>query len=316
MAKIYCKSSYLLRKDTAENWGNKNPVLRKGEQGLETDTGIMKIGDGVTAFNSLSDDNVYFPKSRINKSVDDVKIYANNNFTNALKSTKSDTAMLLDDVSPVTHEMSVKISSDTVTDLTAVKVSRCGKNLFNPQLLLAGTGWSVDENGVYSGLLHPLYTLYKDGFPIFFKTGLTYTVSFYAKADLTADNERSLYIKFAYTDGTTDGLMIDSTEYKLYKMTSTKDIAYMCVTYNQERTTYIKDFMLEIGTTATEYESYKGTEYTPTADGTVNGVTSLYPNTILMTDTEGAIIEAEYNRDINKAFAELQQAILSMGGNV
>ena len=51
------------------------------------------------------------------------------------------------------------------------------------------------------------------------------------------------------------------------------------------------------------------TEYTPNADGTVNGVTSLYPNTTLMTDTEGVIIDCEYNRDINKAFAALEAAI-------
>ena len=52
---------------------------------------------------------------------------------------------------------------------------------------------------------------------------------------------------------------------------------------------------LEIGTTATEYEPYiTPTEYTPTADGTVNGVTSLYPNTILITDTDGVIIDCEY----------------------
>ena len=73
---------------------------------------------------------------------------------------------------------------------------------------------------------------------------------------------------------------------------------------------------LERGTTATEYEPYKGAEYTPTADGTVKGVTSLYPNTTLMTDTDGVIIDCEYNRDINKAFAELQAAIISLGGNV
>ena len=74
---------------------------------------------------------------------------------------------------------------------------------------------------------------------------------------------------------------------------------------------------LEFGAIATAYEPYKTpTEYTPTADGTVSGVTSLYPTTTLMTDTEGTIIDAEYNRDINKAFAELQQAIISLGGNV
>ena len=66
---------------------------------------------------------------------------------------------------------------------------------------------------------------------------------------------------------------------------------------------------LELGSTATAYEPYTA------ADGKVSGVKSLYPTTTLMTDTEGAIIEAEYNRDINKAFAEMQQAILSMGGN-
>lgn len=72
MAKIYCKSSYLVRKDTAENWQNKNPILRKGEQGLETDTGIIKIGDGTTEYNSLPDNNVYLPKSRteVNQSYD------------------------------------------------------------------------------------------------------------------------------------------------------------------------------------------------------------------------------------------------------
>ena len=45
--------------------------------------------------------------------------------------------------------------------------------------------------------------------------------------------------------------------------------------------------------------------YTPTEDGTVEGVLSLYPITNLSTDTEGVVIEVTYNRDLNKAFAEL-----------
>ena len=67
---------------------------------------------------------------------------------------------------------------------------------------------------------------------------------------------------------------------------------------------------LEIGATATEYEPFiTPTEYIPTADGNVNGVTSLCPNTTLTTDTEGVIINCKYNRDINKAFAALEAAI-------
>lgn len=39
---------------TASEWTSANPVLREGELGLVTDTGLYKIGDGTTAWNSLS----------------------------------------------------------------------------------------------------------------------------------------------------------------------------------------------------------------------------------------------------------------------
>lgn len=42
------------RHDTATNWTSTNPVLAIGEKGVETDTGQFKIGDGATAWNSLS----------------------------------------------------------------------------------------------------------------------------------------------------------------------------------------------------------------------------------------------------------------------
>ena len=72
------------------------------------------------------------------------------------------------------------------------------------------------------------------------------------------------------------------------------------------------DFQVEIGESATGYEPYiEPIEY---ERGEV--IKSIYPSTTLTTDTPGAIIEVDYNRDINKAFAELQQAIISLGGNV
>lgn len=43
-----------LRHDTAAAWASVNPVLAAGELGLTTDTGVYKIGDGTTAWNSLS----------------------------------------------------------------------------------------------------------------------------------------------------------------------------------------------------------------------------------------------------------------------
>ncbi len=70
---------------------------------------------------------------------------------------------------------------------------------------------------------------------------------------------------------------------------------------------------LEIGSAATARELYIApTTYTPHEDGTVDGVTSIYPTTNILTDTEGVIIDCTYNRDINKAFAELESAIVAL----
>ena len=42
-----------LRNDTAANWTNANPVLLKGEMGVETDTGKTKIGNGTDNWTTL-----------------------------------------------------------------------------------------------------------------------------------------------------------------------------------------------------------------------------------------------------------------------
>ena len=42
-----------IRRDTAANWTNVNPVLADGELGWETDTGYIKVGDGTTVWTSL-----------------------------------------------------------------------------------------------------------------------------------------------------------------------------------------------------------------------------------------------------------------------
>lgn len=433
MAKIYCKSSYLLRRDTAENWQNKNPILRKGEQGLETDTGIIKIGDGVTAFNSLSDDNIYLPKR-----------YANSTFANALKGNASGSAILIDDVSPVTHEMGVKVNSknlipypyaETQSTIYGITVTygEDGSVIFNGtatsnvyfkvfermklpagKYYLSGTpteggakvaflyffetdnpntvynayttnGVSCSLSGTeYSGRIYiakgitvenlvfkpqlelgttaTAYTPYVDltavkvsrygknllsemslfptvtnnAVPIHFKAGQKYTISFKTtyttwrlmffgtdKNGTAFDNSKpdaNKYISEMYT-GTTGRLQHASNQSgNTLTFTCNEDCIITAIVFwnvaNETNKTY-SDFQLEIGSTATDYEPYKEcAEYTPTSDGIVESVTSLYPNTTLMTDTGGVIIDCEYNRDINKAFAELQQAIISLGGNV
>ena len=47
------KTKIVLRNDTAENWLLNNPVLLAGEMGVETDTGLLKVGDGFATWTAL-----------------------------------------------------------------------------------------------------------------------------------------------------------------------------------------------------------------------------------------------------------------------
>lgn len=74
--------------------------------------------------------------------------------------------------------------------------------------------------------------------------------------------------------------------------------------------------MLTCGTSASEFEPrIETTKYTVDVNKETL-VPSRYPSMTFIPDNEDVTLSVEYNRDINKAFAELQAAIISMGGNV
>ena len=250
---------------------------------------------------------------------------ADNTFSNALKGSKSGAAFLIDDISPVTYEMGVKVSSDTVVNLTAVKVRKQGKNLipFPYQELTLGTStyngvdFTVYEDGsilingtATSNTTRYLYRNVTDLLGL--KSGITISGSKNASDDAQQGN---VYFVCNYYDSTgsmKQGLLVSTASSG--KKTITDEWKGLGIYINVPNGKTLNNLLikpqLEIGAIATEYEPYiTPTEYIPTADGTVNGVTSLYPNTTLTTDTEGVIINCKYNRDINKAFAALEAAI-------
>lgn len=53
MAEINIKTRVTLRHDISSTWTLFNPILLKGEVGIETDTGRMKIGDGESKWDVL-----------------------------------------------------------------------------------------------------------------------------------------------------------------------------------------------------------------------------------------------------------------------
>ena len=42
-----------IRRDTNSRWADLNPILAAGEMGFEIDNNRLKIGNGITAWNSL-----------------------------------------------------------------------------------------------------------------------------------------------------------------------------------------------------------------------------------------------------------------------
>lgn len=54
MAQNQVNIRLVTRNDSAENWTTKNPVLLEGEMGIVRENGLIKVGDGTTAWNNLS----------------------------------------------------------------------------------------------------------------------------------------------------------------------------------------------------------------------------------------------------------------------
>ncbi|MDY4524379.1 MAG: hypothetical protein SPE03_05020 [Treponema sp.] len=250
---------------------------------------------------------------------------ADNTLSNALKGSKNGEAFLIDDISPVTREMGVKISSDTVENLTAVKIKKQGKNLipFPYQQLTLGTS-------TYNGVD---FTVYEDGSILIngtatksttkrlytnttgllgLKSGITISISKNASDDTQQGNVYFVCNYYNSTGTMIQGLIATTAPSGTKTITDEWKglVIYVNIPSGKTLNNLLIKPQLEIGATATEYEPYiTPTEYIPTTDGTVNGITSLYPNTTLTTDTEGIIINCKYNRDINKAFAALEAAI-------
>lgn len=194
---------------------------------------------------------------------------ADNTFSNALKGSKSGSAILIDDVSPITHEMAVKISSETAEDLTAVKVSRCGKNLFNKDMEFNSSNRVSPEEGAtfsytYFIQLQPNTTYYCT----VFNPNKNYGVMLLSSIpNVNAGTKYAVAISHTNDEGlTTWGTkqaLTTGDNGKLYLGAFVgPDKISECI--------QLCNLQIELGSVGTDYEPYiTPTEFTPTADGTV-----------------------------------------------
>ena len=107
-----------VKRATAANWSSLNPVLFSGEIGLETDTNKFKIGNGSTAFNSLS----YFNGNLSGSSLNDLADVTITSATDGDFLRWNGTAWIND---------AVNLSTDTIGSYVASLVAGTGVTLTN-----------------------------------------------------------------------------------------------------------------------------------------------------------------------------------------
>lgn len=232
---------------------------------------------------------------------------------NALQKVKSGKVVAINDTSPIEQKLSVKLTTNDGTALDGTTLNVCGKNLIKTDNVSywSAVGWSTQAKGI----LLPL------------KVGVTYTFSY-------DYNELPTYFSFVTVETNNPSVKLSEKWFTIEKeinrqriITPEEGYSYYIVSslsYNAMTNTVLAEWLskfkymqLEIGSVATDYEPHiEPQSYQPNEDGTVDNVMSLFPNMTLQTDNSNVQIEAQYSRDINKAFQELTEAIISLGGNI
>lgn len=260
-------------------------------------------GTGEDIFGNWALISKYFVESGL----DINKVATDDCVTNALKGNKTGEAVVLADISPLGHELKVKVSG--VADLSSVTVRQQGKNILaypyhmtgdreqNGVIFTDNGNGSITANGTASGQAYymlfrgvlPVGKYYISGTP----TGVANGVTIYV-----ANTSYSIWAE-------------DKGNGAVFEVKKSEQID---IVINIAKGTTVPNLtfkpMLEIGAVGTEYEPYTPLiTASANASGTVKGLKSIYPTTTLTTDTSGAVIDVEYNRDINKAFAEILKLV-------
>ncbi len=252
-----------------------------------------------------------------NKSFNDIC----NNVTNALKGEASGEFVYIDDVSPIEHNMKIKLVARTAS-LKDTKLVKCENLLTND---IVSQGDFVIKEGVYSSSCNAWETLTLKG--SYLNAGTEYTVRVNVldfKLNSNGNNLTSYAVCLKYVDE--ENVPHESGKLELNKL------GWVELKYTP-KVSGVYDFLCfgrsdkdgSVSFTTPQVISRKhGTEYDFVEDevdgngylAIIEDVKSVYPSFILTTNTPNAIIQCEYNRDINKAFAELYKAIISLGGNI
>lgn len=128
----------VLRHDTAANWIKYNPILLAGEMGVETDTGLLKVGNGLSTWTALE--------------------YINNFENNSTATHYEGTAELLEDGTPETDEAVIaRVLGEAAAKLDDVFIVRrliAAEKYSHTAYIFNGNAWAAmdgnyNANNIY-----------------------------------------------------------------------------------------------------------------------------------------------------------------------
>ena len=159
-----------------------------------------------------------------------------------------------------------------ISGWTGVRVWDAGGNLFDPSVLLNGTGWE-ESDGVYTGYSSVLYSAFQNGIPFTFKFKENTRYTFSLRSRQSDGDIGGARFIIHYTDNSSSTALTFDSNGGEVSVTSNanKTIARITFNYGSGKLFSIWDVMLCEQSTASDYEAYQGNTYTVTWEDEVFG---------------------------------------------
>ena len=233
--------------------------------------------------------------------------YVCNNFASMITKSISGEKIILNDVNPNKHKLKVFITNDETSNFSDVKVMTYGKNLFDASSVAIFDGNSTVKNLNIIGNTFTFQKAINTGtanvsYKIYLPKGTYYIKGICSSSD-------SLPVGWAVYDDDSKKYIVNSSSrgsvnQKFTISESKKYILNFFCNYNSSIDTSVSysNIQLELGETATDYEEFSSRSQIVNAEqnGAVDGLDSISPNMILITDFDGVTINCNYGVDTKK----------------
>ena len=253
------------------------------------------------------------------------------NLSNALKGSVSGEFVNISDISNVEHDIKIRLLNQDEFNKT-VKLIKYDKNLLSGNILKKPINWFSSSDGIILQGYDEVYLSSNNYYQPLTLEGsyltagkeyiisvdvISFTLNDYAYSEeshLKPFGSYSVCLKYTNAQNQTyesNKLNLDTLGRLQLTFKPTVSGIYNFICFGRHLTSGRVMFTNPQVMLKESIEEYIFDEF-----GTVQDFKNNSSCFCLTTDTAHAKIECEYNRDINKAFAELQQAIISLGGNL